>query len=82
MELSAHTRDRNTKRLSNTVQDLVIIGGGINGSGYAWEAAFRGLKTTLIEKGNYYSVISSRSSKIIHSGLRYLKSSNFNLVRE
>ena len=62
--------------------DVVIIGGGITGAGVAREAAFRGLKTALIEKNDFASGTSSRSSKLAHGGFRYLQSGEFKLVRE
>lgn len=62
--------------------DLVIIGGGINGAGIARDAAGRGLKTLLVEKGDLASGTSSASSKLVHGGLRYLEYGQFRLVRE
>ena len=62
--------------------DLLIIGGGINGTGIAADAAGRGLKVTLCEMNDLASATSSWSSKLIHGGLRYLEQFNFKLVRE
>ena len=62
--------------------DLLIIGGGINGAAVARDAAGRGLKVMLAEKGDYACATSSASSKLIHGGLRYLEQGAFNLVRE
>ena len=62
--------------------DLFIIGGGINGAGVARDAAGRGLKVLLIDKGNIGSATSSWSTKLIHGGLRYLENYEFKLVRE
>jgi glycerol-3-phosphate dehydrogenase len=62
--------------------DLVIIGGGITGAGIARDAAMRGLSVVLLEKGDFASGTSSRSSKMIHGGLRYLKQLQIRLVRE
>lgn len=62
--------------------DLLIIGGGITGAGIAWDAAKRGLKTALIERADFSSGTSSRSTKLIHGGLRYLKKGEVRLVRE
>lgn len=56
--------------------DLVIIGGGITGAGILLDASARGLSAILIEKEDYASGTSSRSTKLIHGGLRYLKISN------
>jgi len=62
--------------------DLVVIGGGISGAGIAHEAAFRGLRVALLEKGDIASGTSSASSKLIHGGLRYLEQIKFGLVAE
>jgi glycerol-3-phosphate dehydrogenase len=62
--------------------DLLIIGGGISGAGIAQDAAARGLKTALVEKGDFGSGTSSRSSKLIHGGLRYLEHFSLGLMRE
>ncbi|HXH23498.1 MAG TPA: glycerol-3-phosphate dehydrogenase/oxidase [Dehalococcoidia bacterium] len=62
--------------------DAVVIGGGINGTGVARDAALRGLSVCLFEKGDYASGTSSRSTKIAHGGLRYLKHYEFGLVFE
>lgn len=68
--------------MSTTIYDLVIIGGGINGCGIAADAAGRGLKVLLAEKGDLGGATSSASSKLIHGGLRYLEHYEFRLVRE
>jgi glycerol-3-phosphate dehydrogenase len=62
--------------------DLFIIGGGINGTGIARDAAGRGLKVMLVEQGDLASGTSSASTKLIHGGLRYLEHYEFRLVRE
>jgi glycerol-3-phosphate dehydrogenase len=62
--------------------DVLVIGGGIHGAAVARDAAGRGLKVMLAEKGDYASATSSSSSKLIHGGLRYLESFEFTLVRE
>ncbi len=62
--------------------DLVVIGGGITGGGIALDAASRGLKVALVEKGDFASGTSSKSTKLIHGGLRYLKQFDFWLVKE
>lgn len=62
--------------------DLAIIGGGINGAGIARDASARGLKVILLEKNNIASGASSKSSKLIHGGLRYLEQFDFRLVKE
>jgi glycerol-3-phosphate dehydrogenase len=76
--------DRNTSiaKLQSENFDLLIIGGGITGAGIALDAATRGLKTALIEKKDFAYGTSSRSTKLIHGGLRYLKQLEFGLVKE
>ena len=66
----------------NADYDLVVIGGGINGAGIARDAAGRGLKTLLCEKGDFAEGTSSRSGKLVHGGLRYLEYYEFRLLRE
>ena len=73
---------RDFSSLSNTHYDLVIIGGGINGAGVARDAALRGLKTLLLEKGDFASGTTSWSTRLVHGGLRYLEYFEFSLVRE
>ena len=73
---------RDFEALSNTTFDLAIIGGGINGAASAREAALRGLKVALVEARDFASGTSSRSSKLIHGGLRYLEQMDFKLVHE
>ncbi len=76
--------DRNTflERLRRESFDVLVIGGGITGAGIALDAANRGLKTVLIEQHDFASGTSSRSTKLIHGGLRYLKQLEFALVHE
>jgi len=62
--------------------DVLVIGGGIHGCGVAQGAAARGLRVLLVEQGEIASGTSSRSSKLIHGGLRYLETMQFGLVRE
>jgi glycerol-3-phosphate dehydrogenase len=61
---------------------LIILGGGITGAGVAREAALRGLPFLLVDRGDFASGTSSRSSKLAHGGLRYLAQGEFRLVRE
>jgi glycerol-3-phosphate dehydrogenase len=68
--------------MSSEVLDLAVIGGGINGTGIALDAAGRGAKVLLAEMGDLGSATSSASSKLIHGGLRYLEHYDFRLVRE
>lgn len=62
--------------------DVLVVGGGIVGAGIARDAAMRGLKVALIEQGDFASGTSSKTSKLIHGGLRYLEQGNISLVRE
>lgn len=62
--------------------DVLVIGGGVTGAAVAFEAARRGLHTALVERGDYASGTSSRSSKLVHGGLRYLKEGRIGLTRE
>ncbi len=73
---------RDLTTIENQDYDLIIIGGGINGAGVVRDAAFRGLKTILLEKGDFAGGSSSWSSRLIHGGLRYLEYFEFPLVRE
>src|SRR3989449_7160575 len=62
--------------------DVLVVGGGINGAGIARDAAMRGLRVALVERGDLASGTSSRSSKLIHGGLRYLEQGDVRLVLE
>jgi glycerol-3-phosphate dehydrogenase len=73
---------RDFEALSKTKFDLAIIGGGINGAATARDAALRGLRVVLVESRDFASGTSSRSSKLIHGGLRYLEQLEFKLVHE
>src|SRR6476659_1527898 len=64
------------------VWDLVVIGAGINGAGIARDAAMRGLKVLLVDKGDVGGGTSAGSTRLIHGGLRYLEHFEFGLVRE
>jgi len=68
--------------LAGPTFDLLVIGGGINGAGIARDAALRGLSVALVEQGDFASGTSSKSSKLIHGGLRYLENYEFALVLE
>jgi glycerol-3-phosphate dehydrogenase len=70
------------KRLGSEPFDLLIIGGGITGAGIARDAVLRGLKVALVEKTDFAAGTSSKSSKLVHGGLRYLEHGNFKLVFE
>lgn len=81
-EFSGQTRTVNLARLSEEKFDVAIIGGGITGAGLALDAVLRGMKTVLIEKRDFSAGTSSRSTKLIHGGLRYLEHYDFAMVRE
>jgi glycerol-3-phosphate dehydrogenase len=69
--------------MKNSTYDLVVIGGGINGTAIALEAAGRGLKKRLLcDKGDLACATSSASTKLIHGGLRYLANHQYTLVKE
>jgi glycerol-3-phosphate dehydrogenase len=70
------------RRLADETFDVLVVGGGITGTGVALDAASRGLKTALVEKGDFASGTSSKSSKMIHGGIRYLQQREFRLVYE
>ncbi|MBI2899576.1 MAG: glycerol-3-phosphate dehydrogenase/oxidase [Planctomycetes bacterium] len=82
--MSLATRDRleNLRRISTESFDLLVIGGGITGAGIALDAASRGLRTALVDRRDFASGTSSRSSKLIHGGLRYLKQLQFKVTFE
>jgi glycerol-3-phosphate dehydrogenase len=69
-------------RMASEEFDVVVVGGGIVGAGVALDAATRGLSVAVVEARDFASGTSSRSSKLIHGGLRYLEQYNFDLVRE
>jgi len=81
-QFSNLSRQTTIDTLSKDVFDLVVIGGGITGAGIALDAASRGMKVALVEKGDFASGTSSKSTKLIHGGLRYLKQFDFWLVKE
>ena len=80
--LSSFNRDKLISKMKVEEYDLLIIGGGITGAGIALDAASRGLKTALVERDDFASGTSSRSTKLIHGGLRYLKQFEIAMVRE
>ena len=75
-------RRANLDRLASATYDVLVIGGGVTGAAVAWDAALRGFRVALVEKGDFASGTSSRSSKLIHGGLRYLEHFDFGLVFE
>jgi glycerol-3-phosphate dehydrogenase len=74
--------ERNLSKLSAENFELLIIGGGIQGASIAWLASLSGIKTALVEKGDYAEGNSSNNQKIIHGGIRYLQSLNINRINE
>src|SRR3954454_3854493 len=81
-ELSPAARTEALAGLVEDELDVVVIGGGVVGAGSALDAATRGLRVGLVEARDWASGTSSRSSKLIHGGLRYLEMLDFGLVRE
>jgi glycerol-3-phosphate dehydrogenase len=75
-------REEALGRLEAEEFDVLVVGGGITGAGVALDAASRGLRTALVEKHDFASGTSSKSSKLIHGGLRYLQQRDFRLVYE
>src|SRR5947208_9485469 len=69
-------------RLQEERFDVVVIGGGITGAGVALDAASRGYSVAIVERDDWASGTSSRSSKLVHGGLRYLQNFDLGLVRE
>ncbi|MFS4415811.1 glycerol-3-phosphate dehydrogenase/oxidase [Maribacter sp. 2307ULW6-5] len=82
IKFSKDGRKDSIAKLGSEAYDLLVIGGGITGAGIALDAASRGLKTALVEKNDFASGTSSKSTKLIHGGLRYLKQFDFWLVKE
>lgn len=80
--LSPRARTAALKRLRSQQLDVLVIGGGVVGSGAALDAATRGLSVGLVEARDFASGTSSRSSKLVHGGLRYLEMMDFRLVAE
>ena len=76
------TRDDALAALAEHPYDVLVIGGGITGAGVALDAASRGYSVALVEQADFASGTSSRSSKLIHGGLRYLQNFDLGLVRE
>src|SRR6516162_7540004 len=67
-------------RLGDEEFDVLVVGGGITGAGVALDAASRGLRTALVERDDFASGTSSKSSKLVHGGLRYLQQREVRLV--
>ena len=81
-DFSYSKRPELIKELQEDHFDLIIIGGGITGAGIALDAASRGIKTALVEKHDFASGTSSKSTKLIHGGLRYLKQFHIKMVAD
>lgn len=79
--LSAVLRKNEIKLVDNKAFDLIVIGGGITGAGIALDASSRGLKVALFEKQDFAQGTSSRSTKLVHGGLRYLEHLEFGIVK-
>ena len=73
---------RKLDAMTSDALDVLVIGGGIVGSGVARDAAMRGLRVALVDKGDFAFGTSSRSSRLLHGGLRYLAQGRVGLVRE
>lgn len=73
---------RDLHALANTTFDVLVVGGGITGAAVAYDAAVRGLSVGLIERGDFGGATSAASSKLLHSGIRYLQQLRFDKVRE
>ena len=82
LEFSQATRAAALERLARDTFDLVVVGGGINGAGIARDAAMRGMSVAVLEKDDFASGTSSRSTKLVHGGIRYLEHYAFGLVHE
>ena len=80
--LNPQQRETALSELATAQFDVLVIGGGVTGAGIALDAASRGLRVALVEANDLASGTSSRSSKLIHGGLRYLEQYDFKLVRE
>ena len=80
--LSYRERDDALHRMSIEGVDILVIGGGITGAGVALDAAARGYRVGLVEKSDFSSGTSSKSTKLVHGGIRYLAQFDFALVRE
>jgi glycerol-3-phosphate dehydrogenase len=82
LTFSAQTRAASLARMAEDAFDVLVIGGGITGTGIALDASARGLTVALVEKDDFAAGTSGRSSRLVHGGLRYLEHGDLGLVRE
>src|SRR5215510_4557390 len=82
MTSAATSRSQRLEALADRRFDLLVVGGGVTGCGIARDAALRGLRVALVEKDDFASGTSSRSSRLIHGGVRYLEHGHLRLVFE
>lgn len=82
MTFSIKTRKNTVDKLKNEELDLLVIGGGITGAGVALQATASGLKTGLVEMQDFAEGTSSRSTKLVHGGIRYLKTFDVGVVAD
>src|SRR6476619_3183982 len=81
-ELSYRERANALWEMASSGVDILVVGGGITGAGVALDAAVRGYRVGLVEKADFASGTSSKSTKLVHGGIRYLPQFDFTLVRE
>ena len=79
---SSFKRDATLNKLENEALDVLVIGGGITGAGIALDAVTRGMKTGLVEMQDFAAGTSSRSTKLVHGGLRYLQQFEIKMVAD
>src|SRR6476646_10463236 len=79
---SIEQRSAALRRMADEGVEILVIGGGITGAGVALDSAARGFQTGLIEKADFASGTSSKSTKLVHGGIRYLPQFDFALVHE
>ncbi len=82
MTFSSLNRKNTYQQMKETPLDMIIIGGGITGAGIALDAALRGLRVAVFEMQDFAAGTSSRSTKLVHGGLRYLKQFEVKMVAE
>ena len=80
--MDSRARESTLRDLENTEFDLVVVGGGITGAGILREASLRGLNVAVLEGEDFASGTSSKSTKLVHGGIRYLAMGQFHIVRE